>query len=225
MTQTDTPVRPTGAAPAPAARPLSPAARVQDSATRAATSVDGVHALGSPGGRALVRALGRVPGGRPTYGSGVSVEVGPESVALDLSLVLENGSRAVEVADRVRSAVLAGVARDTGLRVLEVNVTVADLHDPADDVPEAVAANDPAPTEVPAAAEVPDDAPVRASDVTAEPTPVEPTSTPVVALVADAGSEPDVEPDPMTRVVRADRVIVADEVVVVAPSAEEPRTS
>lgn len=218
MTQTDTPVRPGGATPRPTARPLSPAARVQDSATRAATRVDGVHALGSPGGRALVRALGRVPGGRPTYGSGVSVEVGPESVALDLSLVLENGARAVDVADRVRSAVLAGVARDTGLRVLEVNVTVADLHDPADDVPEPVPTDDPA-------AEVPAAAAARASDATAEPASAEPTGTPVVELVADADVEPDSEPEPMTRVVRADRVVVADEVVVVAPTAEEPRTS
>lgn len=144
MSQTDL-IRPaassaTTAAPGDTPRVPSPAERVQASATRAATVVPGVHALGSPAGRALVRTLGRVPGGRVRYGSGVSVELGQDAVALDLSLVLENGRSAVEVADQVRESVRTAVASDAGLRVVEVNVTVADLHDPADDVAPAPAA-------------------------------------------------------------------------------------
>ena len=210
MTQTTSPARPAGAPGATAAEaPTSPAARVQDSATRAAASVDGVHALGSPGGRALVRALGRVPGGRPTYGSGVSVEVGPKAVALDVSLVLEYGAKAVDVADRVRKAVDASVAQETGLDVVEVNVTVADVHHPSDDVqPEPVPD---ATTEDPLDA-LPVDLEPHAAEESA-PTAEESaqqddgSQTVVVLESGDAGDGP--------KVVQADEVVFADRVVVV----------
>lgn len=237
MSQTTTPVRPAGAPVAAAPAPTSPAARVQDSATRAATSVDGVHALGSPGGRALVRALGRVPGGRPTYGSGVSVEVGPKDVALDVSLVLEYGAKAVDVANRVRAAVDASVAKETGLKVVEVNVTVADVHHPMDDVePEPVVA--PA---VAGAADAVQDAvtpAVQAVQDAVKP-PSEATEDPLDALPVELGSD-DAKPadaeserteDDSARtvvvldadgsdsdgpkIVQADEVVIAERVVVV----------
>lgn len=128
-TQTD----PTAVAGGPAAE-LSPAARVQQAATRAAERVAGVHELGTAGGRALVRAMGRVPGGRTTYGAGVSVEVGQEKAAIDLSLVVEHGTPVPALAEQVRSEVRAQVERDAGVEVVEVNVSVVGLHHPDDDV-------------------------------------------------------------------------------------------
>ena len=89
-------------------------------------------------------------------------------------------------ADRVREAVRTAVATDAGLRVVEVNVTVADVHDPADDVP---------PTPAPEAAAEPDPA---SEPTTAEPEP-EPTTEPNTT-----------EPEPV-----ADQVVVAERVVVV----------
>ncbi|GAB2577637.1 Asp23/Gls24 family envelope stress response protein [Microlunatus antarcticus] len=241
MTQTTSPVRLVGD-PAPASgAPTSPAARVQDSATRAATQVEGVHALGSPGGRALVRALGRVPGGRPFYGSGVSVEVGPQAVALDVSLVLEYGAQAVDVANRVRSAVDAAVAQETGLDVVEVNVTVADVHHPADDVaPEPEPEPEPSPEQaeedpldaLPVDLEKADpaswsDAPTTdtaKTDATADSDASAPTQqdddarTVVVVESGDAGRSSSDGP----QVVTADEVVIADRVVVVGDADAEP---
>ena len=243
MTQTTSPVRPVGAPGAPAAEaPKTPAARVQDSATRAATAVDGVHALGSPGGRALVRALGRVPGGRPTYGSGVSVEVGPKAVAVDVSLVLEYGAKAVDVADRVPKAVEAGVSEETGLDLVDVNVTVADVHHPSDDVapepePAVDEAVDAAVDDAAAAADAVQAAAARATEpADAAPSAEEPPDALPVDLEQHAAEEPAPTPDrpaqqddgtqtvvvlesgsdgDAPKVVQADEVVIADRVVVV----------
>jgi uncharacterized alkaline shock family protein YloU len=119
----------------PAAAEPTPGAKVQQAAVRAAEGVPGVHELGTPGGRALVRAMGRVPGGRTTYGPGVSVEVGERKAAVDVSLVVEFGAPAPAVGGEVREAVREQVRRDTGLEVVEVNVTVVGLHHPDDDLP------------------------------------------------------------------------------------------
>ncbi|GAA1845463.1 Asp23/Gls24 family envelope stress response protein [Microlunatus capsulatus] len=216
---------PAGAAPLPlagAATPETlPAARAQQSAALAAAGVGGVHAVGSPAGRTLVRAMGRVRGGRTSYGSGVSVEVGAEQAAVDVSLVLEYGAQAPQVGDQVRTAVGRDVAAATGLEVLEVNVTVVDVHHPDDDVPppaapeplvdepEAEAEAGPLPEEPAAAAvEDADEAPAvdaaTADSATLDETP----ATTVVVGPADGdGGTP--------RVVVAEQVVVADEVVVV----------
>lgn len=120
---------------APSTGGPTPGVQVQQSATRAAESVQGVHELGTAGGRALVRAMGRVPGGRTTYGPGVSVEVGGRKAAVDVSLVVEYGVPAQSVGGEVREAVREQVQRDTGLEVVEVNVSVVGLHHPDDDLP------------------------------------------------------------------------------------------
>lgn len=112
----------------------TPAARAQRAAAEAAGTIEGVHELGTPGGRALVRAMGRVPGGRTTYGPGVSVEVGQGKAALDVALVAEYGTPVPALADKVREAVRERVEREAELEVVEVNVTVLDVHHPDDDV-------------------------------------------------------------------------------------------
>lgn len=112
----------------------TPAARAQQAAAEAAGTIEGVHELGTPGGRALVRAMGRVPGGRTTYGPGVSVEVGQGRAALDVALVAEYGTPVPALAEKVRDAVRERVQREAELEVVEVNVTVLDVHHPDDDI-------------------------------------------------------------------------------------------
>ncbi|SEQ31909.1 Asp23/Gls24 family envelope stress response protein [Microlunatus flavus] len=128
------PAAPSAPSPGHAPQPTR-AGRVQQAAARAAEQVEGVHALGTATGRALVRAMGRVPGGRTTYGAGVSVEVGATQAAVDVSLVAEYGTPVPALADRVRSEVRTRVEREAGLEVVEVNVSVVGLHHPDDDVP------------------------------------------------------------------------------------------
>ena len=55
---------------------------------------------------------------------GVKVEVGNEEAAIDLYVVIEYGTRIVEVARNVQQNVKRAIENMTGLRVVEVNVNV-----------------------------------------------------------------------------------------------------
>ena len=48
-------------------------------------------------------------------------------------MVVEYGAAIVEVADNIRQAVIGAVEYATGLEVVEVNVTVTDVHLPDED--------------------------------------------------------------------------------------------
>ncbi len=64
-------------------------------------------------------------GGAPT--SGVSVEVGREEAAVDLTVAVEYGVSIPQVAQAVRRNVINRVESLVGLRVTEVNITVNDV--------------------------------------------------------------------------------------------------
>lgn len=99
----------------------------------AAREIPGVHDMGGGLSRTLGAVRDRVPGGRPNVGRGVKVEVGERQTAIDLDLVVEYGVAITDVAHDVRENVIAAVERTTGLEVVEVNVTVNDVHLPEDD--------------------------------------------------------------------------------------------
>ena len=67
-------------------------------------------------------------GGAPT--SGVSVEVGREEAAVDLTVAVEYGAPIPQVAQAVRRNVINRVENLVGLRVTEVNITVNDVQFP-----------------------------------------------------------------------------------------------
>jgi uncharacterized alkaline shock family protein YloU len=77
-----------------------------------------------------------VPGGRPNVGRGVKVEVGERQTAIDLDLVVEYGVPIADLARDVRENVIDAVERISGLEVVEVNITVNDVHLPDDEDPE-----------------------------------------------------------------------------------------
>src|ERR687896_216966 len=58
---------------------------------------------------------------------GVTVEVGEEETAVDLSLAVEYGRSIPQVSEAVRSNVIRRVENLVGLRVTEVNITVNDV--------------------------------------------------------------------------------------------------
>ena len=83
----------------------------------AAHEVSGVHSLGGGTARAIGNLRERIPGARTNHSQGVSVEVDGR----------------LGLADGIRRNVISAVERMTGLHVVEVNVTVNDVHLPQDD--------------------------------------------------------------------------------------------
>ncbi len=66
----------------------------------------------------------------PNYSRGVSVEVGEQEAAIDLTMAIEYGTPIPQTAEEVRRNVVNRVENLTGLRVAEVNITVNDVQFP-----------------------------------------------------------------------------------------------
>ncbi len=64
------------------------------------------------------------------FSKGVSVEVGQEETAVDLTMALEYGVSIPQVTQAVRQNVISKVESLVGLRVTEVNITVSDVQVP-----------------------------------------------------------------------------------------------
>ncbi|MEU3825840.1 Asp23/Gls24 family envelope stress response protein [Streptomyces sp. SID486] len=96
----------------------------------AAREIPGIHSLGAGMARAFGAMRERVPGGGGAVTRGVKVEVGERQAAVDLDVVVEYGVAIVDVAGAVRTNVISAVERMTGLEVVEVNITVDDVHLP-----------------------------------------------------------------------------------------------
>ncbi|MBA3474857.1 MAG: Asp23/Gls24 family envelope stress response protein [Rubrobacter sp.] len=82
----------------------------------------------------LTSVTGAVTGGNSTGGasltSGVSVEVGQEEAAVDLTVAVEYGVSIPQTTQAIRDNVINRVENLTGLRVTEVNITVNDVQFP-----------------------------------------------------------------------------------------------
>ncbi|WP_410608662.1 Asp23/Gls24 family envelope stress response protein [Amycolatopsis sp. lyj-109] len=108
---------------------------VQKIAGLAAREVRGVHDLGGGAARAFGALRDRIPGASAGIGQGVSVEVGEKQAAVDLQVLVEYGVAIAELARSVRRTVVTAIEQMTGLQVVEVNITVTDVHLPGDDEP------------------------------------------------------------------------------------------
>ncbi|GAA0902848.1 Asp23/Gls24 family envelope stress response protein [Streptomyces thermoalcalitolerans] len=102
----------------------------------AAREVPGIHNLGAGMARALGAMRERVPGTGSGITRGVKVEVGERQAAVDLDVVVDYGVSIVDVAGEVRVNVIDAVERMTGLEVVEVNITVDDVHLPDEEEPD-----------------------------------------------------------------------------------------
>ncbi|MEB7503134.1 Asp23/Gls24 family envelope stress response protein [Arthrobacter koreensis] len=127
-------VPPAGAAAGPDAEPGGRTSIAEQAVAKvaaiAARSVPGVHTLGTGAGRTLGAVRDAVAGSDTSATAGVNVEVGETEAAVDITLVAEYGIPLTGLADAVRSAVYAAVEDLVGLNVVEVNVSVADVHIP-----------------------------------------------------------------------------------------------
>ncbi|MCH8572063.1 Asp23/Gls24 family envelope stress response protein [Nesterenkonia sp. AY15] len=106
---------------------------VQKLSAIAAREVPGVCAVGNIARRTLDAISERIPGARTQVSGGVSVEKGDRQTAIDLTVIVEYGASIVEVTENVRRNVIRAVEHGTGLEVVEVNISVADVHLPEDD--------------------------------------------------------------------------------------------
>lgn len=109
------------------------AAVVQKIAGIAAREIDGVNAMGGGVSRTFGAIRERIPGGGTSSTSGVQVEVGEKQAAVDLDMIVEYGVSIADLARAVRRNVINAVERMTGLNVIEVNISVNDVHVPSDD--------------------------------------------------------------------------------------------
>jgi uncharacterized alkaline shock family protein YloU len=96
----------------------------------ASQEVDGVR-MGSGGSQAVSGIIGSITGGSGgSQTQGVSVEVGQEEAAIDLTLTVEYGKSIPQLAEAVRRNVSNRVESLVGLRVTEVNITVSNIFFP-----------------------------------------------------------------------------------------------
>ncbi|MGG5173196.1 Asp23/Gls24 family envelope stress response protein [Pseudarthrobacter sp. J1738] len=103
-------------------------AKVAGIATR---DIPGVYALGGGAARALGALRDAV--GQTDLTQGISVQVGQTQAAVDLSMIVEYPHPLQDVANKVREAITSQVGKIVGLEVVEVNITVTDVHVPNDD--------------------------------------------------------------------------------------------
>jgi uncharacterized alkaline shock family protein YloU len=101
----------------------------------AAQEVDGIR-MGSGTSQAVGGILGSITGGSGGQTQGVSVEVGQEEAAIDLTLTAEYGKSVPQLAEAVRRNVVSRVENLVGLRVTEVNITVSNVFFPQQEAEE-----------------------------------------------------------------------------------------
>jgi len=99
----------------------------------AAQEVEGVR-MGGGASQAVGGVLDTITGGRSggSQTSGVSVEVGQEEAAIDLTMTVEYGKPIPQLAEAVRNNVVSRVESLVGLRVTETNITVQDVFFPGE---------------------------------------------------------------------------------------------
>jgi uncharacterized alkaline shock family protein YloU len=94
----------------------------------AARDIPGVFSMGSGMARRVGQLKALIPGSGEAADQGVAVEVGEREAAIDLNIVTWYGQSIVDVSDAVRRNVVGQVEGMTGLRVVEVNIQVDDIH-------------------------------------------------------------------------------------------------
>ncbi|MBV9453305.1 MAG: Asp23/Gls24 family envelope stress response protein, partial [Rubrobacter sp.] len=91
----------------------------------AAREVEGVD-IGGGASRAAGGVLERVTGSQ-VLSRGISVEVGKIETAIEITIASEYGRNIHQLAEKVRSKITERVESLTGLRIVELNVTVGDI--------------------------------------------------------------------------------------------------
>ena len=94
----------------------------------AARDIPGVFEMGSGMARRVGQLRSLIPGSSEAASQGVNAEVGQREAAIDLNVVTWYGQSIVDISDAVRRNVIGQVEGMTGLKVVEVNIQVDDIH-------------------------------------------------------------------------------------------------
>lgn len=94
----------------------------------AARDIPGVFDMGGGIARRVGQLRSLIPGSSEAASQGVNVEVGQRQAAIDLNVVTWYGQSIVDISDAVRRNVIGQVEGMTGLKVVEVNIQVDDIH-------------------------------------------------------------------------------------------------
>jgi uncharacterized alkaline shock family protein YloU len=102
-------------------------AKIAGLATR---DIPGVHSMGTAGMARRMGQLRHLVGAGESYSAtqGVSVEVGEKEAAVDLEVVTNYGESILDITNAVRGNVIKQVEGMTGLKVIEVNISVDDVY-------------------------------------------------------------------------------------------------
>ncbi len=68
--------------------------------------------------------------GRKDLSKGIKIQLDGENVKIDINIIVELGTRIVEVAEKLKREVRSNVEHITGLKVTSVNIHVQGLHIP-----------------------------------------------------------------------------------------------
>ena len=99
----------------------------------AAQEVEGIR-MGGGASQAASGILGSITGsGGGGQTRGVSVEVGEEEAAIDLSMTTEYGKSIPQLSEAVRRNVVNRIENLVGLKVTEVNITVSNIFFPQEE--------------------------------------------------------------------------------------------
>ena len=88
-------------------------------ATLAASEVEGVYGMSGSAFEGIGEKLGK-----KNYTKGIKVEVGSVECAVDMTIIVRYGFRIQEVCRNVQNAVKNAIETMTGLKVVQVNITV-----------------------------------------------------------------------------------------------------
>ena len=91
---------------------------------KAACSVDGVVRLA---GNALVDNIAEFVGSRKVMDRAIAIEMGDNSVAVEVQVVLEYGCNVPETAENIQNTVTREITRITGMQVTRIDIIVMDL--------------------------------------------------------------------------------------------------
>ena len=78
--------------------------------------------------------------GKKNISKGIKVEVGKEEVAVDIAVIVKYGCKITDVCKNIQQAIINAVETMTGLKVVEINISVVGI-DVKDDKKAIVAAN------------------------------------------------------------------------------------
>lgn len=98
----------------------------------AAQEVEGIR-MGGGGTQAVSGLIGSITGGQGNQTAGVTVEVGQEEAAVDLTLTAEYGKSIPQLSEAVRRNVINRVENLVGLKVNEVNIDVTNIYFPQEE--------------------------------------------------------------------------------------------